>query len=68
MPRKAEKSISDILTELGVTRERDPKSRFEDRLYYAGRFIGWYGAHAVGALIREHLTFDTTARPERAVG
>jgi hypothetical protein len=50
-----EKSISEILADLGVTRERDPKSKFEDRLYFAGRFIGYYGAHAVGALIREHL-------------
>jgi len=54
---KTEKSISDILAELGVSHERDPRSAFtgEHRLYYAGRFIGHYDAHAVGALIREHL-------------
>jgi hypothetical protein len=53
----SERSISEILADLGITHERDDSSTStgEHRLYYAGRFIGHYDAHAVGALIREHL-------------
>lgn len=52
-----EKSISDILADLGVTHERDSNSinTQTHRLYYADRFIGDYDAHQVGDLIREHL-------------
>lgn len=66
---KTEKSISDILADLGVTHERDRHSiaTGKHRLFYAGRCIGAYDAHEVGDLIREHLTFDATARPEMAV-
>lgn len=54
---KHEKSISEILADLGVTHERDTNSANTGahRLYFAGRFIGHYDAHQVGALIREHL-------------
>lgn len=55
-----QKSISAILAELGVTHERDPKSpeTGAHRLYFAGRYIGHYDAHEVGALIREHGLTD----------
>ncbi len=52
-----EPTISEVLDELGVTHARDANSSAtgEHRLYFAGRFIGHYDAHQVGALIREHL-------------
>lgn len=52
-----EKTISQILADLGVTHERDRNSisSGKHRLYFAGRHIGDYDAHDVGALIREHL-------------
>lgn len=49
-----DKSISEILAEMGVTHESDGDGRAH-KLFFVGRFIGWYDAHAVGALIREHL-------------
>lgn len=54
---KTEKSISEILAGMGVTHERDANSisTGTHRLFFAGRFIGHYDAHQVGALIREHL-------------
>lgn len=57
MARKTEKSISEVLADLGVTHERDAQSvsTGAHRLYFAGKFIGHYDAHQVGALIREHL-------------
>jgi hypothetical protein len=55
MPKR-EKTISEILADLGVTHERDESSSatLTHRLYFAGRFIGHYSAHQVGDLIREH--------------
>jgi hypothetical protein len=57
MTRKTEQSISEVLADLGVTHERDANSSATGahRLFFAGRFIGHYDAHQVGALIREHL-------------
>lgn len=54
---QTEKSISQILADLGVTHTRDEHSvcTGEHKLYFAGRYIGSFDAHAVGALIREHL-------------
>lgn len=49
-----EKTISEILADLGVTHENDGYGRAH-KLFFAGRFIGWYDAHAVGELIREHM-------------
>lgn len=54
MASLAQKSISEILADLGVTHEHTPGS-WAHRLYFAGHFIGYYDAHQVGALIREHL-------------
>lgn len=51
-----EPTISEILADLGVTHVRDHNSvaTGKHRLFYAGRCIGSYDAHEVGALIREH--------------
>lgn len=52
----ATKTISAILADLGVTHEAFPGSASgAHRLYFAGRFIGFYTAHQVGDLIREHM-------------
>lgn len=49
-------TISEILADLGVTHQRDENSTndYAHSLFYAGRFIGRYDAHAVGELIREY--------------
>jgi hypothetical protein len=47
------KSISQILADLGVSHM--PTGSNYHALYFAGRFIGYYHAHEVGALIREYL-------------
>lgn len=53
---KAEKSISEILSDLGVSHARDEHSTKDGKhtLHFAGRFIGRFDAHEVGDLIREH--------------
>jgi hypothetical protein len=51
---KFEKSISQILADLGVTHESCGDA-FAHRLYFADRFIGYYDARQIAELIRQHL-------------
>lgn len=52
----SDRSISDILADLGVTHTRDDKSTSDGchTLFYAGRVIGRYSAHDVVCLLREN--------------
>lgn len=54
---KPEKSISEILADLGVSHARDAQSvsTGKHKLFFADRCIGSFDAHEVGDLIREHL-------------